>query len=238
MGLNKMHYSRIGKGFTIFAICSALLFLCSCSMVSTSFTREPYAIVSTPKSELSNVEFFRSKPQKPALKIGVINAGGNGFTNFDDLIKKAKRKAQALGGDFILAEDGGVDSQTLYSPGYSNYQANVNSSYGSASGYSTGPSISTIHRPWGIFSVWMYAPSNIGIHVDNKNMITGFHLNSDADSVGIQIGDRLLGIDGFDVQDQKLLLHIMEIMPQQKVKLTLLRDSKRIEKEVTALPNN
>jgi hypothetical protein len=238
MALSKMRYLCIGKSFTVCSVCFGLFFLCSCSMVSTSFTSEPYAIVCIPKNELNNVEFFRSKPQKPALKIGVINAGGNGFSNFDDLIKQAKRKAQTLGGDFILAEDEGVDSQTLYLPGYSNYQANVNSFYGSASGYSTGPSISTIHRPWGLFSVWVYAPSNIGIHIDDKNVISGFHLNSDAVSVGVQIGDRLLGIDGFDVQDQKLFSHIMEIMPRQKVKLTLLRDAKKIEKEITALPNS
>ncbi|MDN3508424.1 MAG: PDZ domain-containing protein [Candidatus Neptunochlamydia sp.] len=203
-------------------------------MVNTSFTREPYAIVCNPKDKSSNIEFLRSKPQKPALKIGVINAGGNGFASFDDLIKKAKRKTQDLGGDFILAEDGGVDNQTVYLPGHSNCKA----SHGSVTAYSTGPSIITFHKPWGIFSVWVYTPSNIGIHVDDKNMITGFHLNSDADSVGIRIGDHLLGVDGFDIQDQKLLSHIMGIMPQQKVRLVLLRDSKRIEKEITALPNS
>lgn len=132
-----------------------------------------------------------------------------------------------------------------YSPGYSNYQSNAQASYGThsgyasgkANGYSVGPSISTINRPWGVFSAWVYSPSLLGIRMDDDHNILGFHLNSDAEELGIRVGDILLGVDDYDVLDQKVIEHFMTIQPCEKIKVTIRRGSKKIDYNITALPN-
>jgi len=214
-------------------------------MVRSSFTPEAYVVSRQPKENYKAVEYLAHKPIRAALRIGVISVDGNGFADFDDLIKKAKKEAAELGGDFVLAEDSGVDSRTVYSPGYSKYQANAHASYGAysgygdgkAEGYSVGPSITTVHRPWSVFSVWIYAPSQLGLRLDENNNVNGFHLNSDGEKAGIRIGDQLLGVDGNDVQDQAVIIHLMTVNPGNKVELTFQRGAQRIERKITALPN-
>jgi len=229
----------------LIACCVCLGSLTSCAIVHSSFTPEAYVITGTPKEDYQKVEYFAHKPMRAALRIGIISSNGNGFSDFDDLIKKTKKKAAELGGDFILSEDSGVDSQTVYSPGYSTYQANAHASYGgysgygsgNAQGYSVGPSISTVHRPWSVFSVWIYAPSDLGLRLDENNFVTGFHLNSNAEKAGVEIGDKLLGVDGKDVRDQALITHLMKVKPGDLVQLVLHRGSHRTECKITALPN-
>jgi hypothetical protein len=219
--------------------------LTSCAIVNASFTPEAYVINSEPKEDYNSVEYLAHKPQRAALRIGVISTNGNGFADFNDLIKKTKKKAAKLGGDFILAEKSGVDSQTVYSPGYSTYKANAHASYSSysgygssqANGYSVGPSVNTVHRPWSVFSIWVYSPSQLGLRFGENYCVNGFHLNSDGEKAGIKIGDQLLGVDGVDVRDQAFFTHFMKVAPGDKVQLVLLRDTQRKECEITAVAN-
>ncbi|MES2274165.1 MAG: S1C family serine protease [Chlamydiota bacterium] len=215
----------------------------SCASVHSSFVKE-ISVLTVAKKDKDTVEFLTQKPQKSAFRIGKISTNGNGFAGFDDLVKEAKEKAAEIGGNFILSENSGVDSKTIYSPGYSSYQAEASSSYGTrggygngqAHGYSRGPSISTVDRPWGVFSVWIYTPSQLGIRLDNL-IVSGFHLNSDAGKNGVKIGDILLGVDDYDIQDEGLIQHHMNIHPGDKVKLSLQRGLKIVECQITALPN-
>jgi len=213
-------------------------------MVNSRFTKELH-IETSPKIDSNQVEYLARQPQRAALRIGKISSSGNGFASFDDVIKKTKKEAAKLGGDFILLEDSGVDTSMVYSPGYSSYKANSYASYGTysgygsgtAAGYSVGPSLRTVNRPWCVFSVWVYCPSQTGIRFDNEWTVVGFHLNSDAPSNGIRIGDRLIGIDNYDISDEQLIQHMMGVHPGDQIKITTLRNSKRIEASVTALPN-
>lgn len=52
-------------------------------------------------------------------------------------------------------------------------------------------------------------------------IITGFHLQSDANSTGVEIGDRIIGIDGFDIRDESLLQHFITIQPGEKIILII-----------------
>src|ERR1700722_12156212 len=98
-----------------------LLLLVACASVRSSYIPE-VQIVTQPKKEQHSVEYLAQKPSRASLRIGLISTDGNGFANFDDLLKEAKKNAANLGGDFILAEKSGVESKTFYSPGYSTYQ--------------------------------------------------------------------------------------------------------------------
>ncbi len=230
--------------FFYFMMIVPIISLVGCASVSSSFVPE-VPVVSQQKASLEEVEFLTRPPSRVALRIGVISTGGNGFADFDDLIKEAKKKAAKIGGDFILVQNSGIESDTYYSPGYTTYQSNAHASYGSrsgygesaATGYSVGPSSNTVHRPWGVFSVWVYKPSQLGVQLDKGYIITGFHLNSDAKKAGLKIGDKLVGIDGRDINDQKTIEHSMTIQSGDKVKLSVDRDSQRIEVQITALPN-
>lgn len=174
-----------------------------------------------------------------------ISTNGNDSTTFDGLIKKTKRKAAELGGDFILAEDSGVDSRVVYLPGHSSYKADSYASYGSysgfgagkAEGYSVGPSLLTVNHPWGVFSVWVYCPSQLGVYFDSSWNVNGFHLNSKAPSKGLKIGDKLIGIDNYDISDERLLQHMMKVYPEDEIKPTIKRKSKRIEIKIKAIKN-
>jgi hypothetical protein len=231
------------KLFFLFAI-PLVLAGCSLASVASRFSPE-ISIKSEPKPNISHVEYLTKKPSRSALRIGVISTNGNGFSGFDDLIEKAKKEAASLGADFIMAENSGVESKTFFSPGYSTYNENASASYGtsygygsgSAKGYSVGPSINTFEYPWCNFTVWIFSPSQIGIHIDGNNIISGFHLNSDAPDIGVKVGDQLIGIDDYDVLDEQLIKHLMKVYPGDKVKLILLRDAKKVEKIITALPN-
>jgi hypothetical protein len=212
--------------------------------VRSSFTPE-VLLSCDQKEDYKEVEFLTQQPSRVALRVGVISSNGNGYSGFNDLIIDAKKKAAKIGGDFILAENSGIDTQTVYSPGYSSYNSNSNIGWGSshgygsghASAYSVGPSIYNVHRPWGKFSVWVYAPAQLGLRFKEGNIISGFHLNSDATKAGIKIGDKIIGIDGYDIFDEKVIHHLMSIHPGDKVKLSLLKNSKLVEKQITALEN-
>lgn len=228
----------------------SFVFLSACAITHSSYM--PEMKITTIQKDESCVEFLAQKPQRAAIRIGLISVNGNGFSNAENLIQEAKKKAAEIGGDFVLVENAGVETKTVYSPGYSTYQASGYEhaaaygnpyafsarGYGSqqSSGYSIGPGINTYDFPWGIFSVWVYAPSQIGIRF-NEMVVTGFHLNSDAETAGVQIGDTLLGIDGHDVQDEGLVEHLMSVPPGQKVNVSLQRNGKRYDFIITTIKN-
>lgn len=217
--------------------------LSGCAIAHSNFV--PVNKVQLSPTEATAVEYNIVKPKRNAIALGVINVNGNGFSSHQDLIKEAKIKAATLGGDFIFQENAGAERKTFYNPGYSSYESNgnayANKHYGSAnqntSGYSVGPSVSTVDYPWAVFSVWKYTPFQSGVDYDEKLIITGFHLNSDACSAGIEIGDKIIGIDGMDVKDERLSQHSMKIKPGDHITYSVLREGKRMEFTVTALPN-
>ena len=218
---------------------SSLIICVSCTSVSSTFVRETN-IATIEKIDPNTVEIFTQKPQRAALCIGKISTRGNGSAGTNDLMKEAKEKAAKLGGDFLLTEDYGVDSETVHSPAYTSFESKTSNKDGTkskeSSGESRGASTSTIHRPWRKFSVWVFAPSQLGVRMD-RFKITSFHLNSDAAKNGVKIGDVLLGVDGHDIHDESLTQHLMRIHPGDQVKLSLLRDSETVECRITALPN-
>jgi hypothetical protein len=144
-----------------------------------------------------------------------------------------------------LLENSGTETQTTYHPGHSSYQANGNAYWNSAYGgvnqntaaHSVGPSVSTSYFPWAVYSVWVYTPSNLGVVLGDSWTIRDFYLNSDAESVGILSGDKIVGVDGIDVKDDGMLRHIMKVQPGDKVNLTISRDGQRMNFTITALPN-
>lgn len=219
-----------------------LFILTGCSVATTNY--EPVNKLQIPPKEVTFVEYLTYKPKKSSIGLGLISVNGNGFASHENLIVEAKKKAAELGGDYILREDVGTETNTVYNPGYTTYNSNGNAYYNSyngnanytANGYSVGPSISTYNYPWAIFSVWVYFPSSLGIDIENYTVM-GFHLNSDAPLSGVKVGDRILGIDGLDVKDERISQHLMNIMPGRKVNLTLVRNEERIDCQITTLPN-
>lgn len=218
-----------------------------CANTSSEFVTTN-KVVTYPR-EIDSVEYCILKPKQTAICIGFISTNGNGFSDHKDVVKDAKRQAAKMGGDFILEEKSGVETETVLNPGYSSYQANgsaylnVNQSciYGSAneqaSAFSIGPSVSTYNFPWSVFSVWVYMPSHYGIDRDDNFIVRGFHLNSDAEASGMMIGDKIIGIDGFDISDGCLPQHLMEIQPGDKMVFSISREGKRKDCVITALPN-
>ena len=65
----------------------------------------------------------------------------------------------------------------------------------------------------------------------------GFHLNSDASSNGIHVGDRLIGIDNYDISDEGPIQHMMKVHPGDQIKVTVQRKPKKIEAFVTEISN-
>jgi S1-C subfamily serine protease len=138
-----------------------------------------------------------------------IISTGNGFADVEDLVTDAKEKATKIGGDFMTRENSGVEVNGVY----------------------------VMRKPWIVFSVWVYAPVQTGLRLGENNSILGFHLNSDAPQAGIRMGDILIGIDGIDMKDEKVINHLMQAHAGDKLKISVLRDSRRIDCEITALSN-
>ena len=195
------------------------------------------------------IEHFVIHPKRMTFHLGNIGVDGNGFSNHEDIIKAAKKKAAEVGADFIVREDAGTETKTVVNPGYSSYQSNGSafvsgnqySAYGSANqqatGYSVGPSITTYNFPWGVFSAWVYRPSKSGINLGYDNIVTGFHLNCDAEAAGMRVGDIVVGIDGFDINDNALVQHLMNIKPGDQCTYTVSQNGKRKDFVITTLPN-
>lgn len=214
----------------------AILILSTTGLTSCAATRSNYVEVNkilTLPTESENVEYFVFKPSRAAMALGFVNVKGNEFTRHEDIIKDGKKKAAALGGHFILQEQAGVETKTIISPGYSSFVADQ-----TVSAYSVGPTVSTHQLPWAVFSVWVYKPAHTGIDIDDNAVITGFHLNSNAESVGLRIGDQVLGIDGFDIKDAHLPQHIMGIQPGDSVNYTVRRNGSRMDFTIIALTNS
>jgi len=127
---------------------------------------------------------------------------------------------------------------TYQGTGYGNYQAG--SAY-TASGYSIGPSINTYYYPWKIFDLCAYRPSRFGFRYKenaNTGIISGFHLNSDAEAAGMKIGDEVIGVNGCDIRDlAKMNSTVMVIQPEDKVVIAVRRNGKKHDFEITAIPN-
>lgn len=223
---------------------SSVVLLTSCAVVHSDFTRE-LEVGTLTKTNAKQIAVFSQKPSRAALKIGMVSTDGNRSSGSDDLVKEAKKIAAELGGDFIVVEDSGVESTTVYSPGYAKYKARGNTSctdyfrskYDSEDYCFVESSIRTIHCPWAKYSVWVYTPSQLGVRLDENNHVVSFHLNSDAEKAGVNVGDKLIGIDGYDVLDERSFHHLMDVYSGDKVQLALQRDSERIDCVITALPN-
>jgi membrane-associated protease RseP (regulator of RpoE activity) len=229
-------------------ICILMLFtLFSCAITKSSIVSLNNIEMS--EKEISDVEFYAIKPTKKAIALGRISVNGNGYSSLDDIVQEAKKQAAKLGADFILEEKSGIETKTIFNPGYSSYQSNGNgvvngsqnyihgSANENASAFSIGPSISTVDLPWAYFTAWVYTPCNLGIGIDDDYIVSDFHLNSDGENNGVMIGDKLIGMDGFDVRDDACIQHVMKIMPGDIVNITLLRDGKRLVCNITTLPN-
>jgi len=54
---------------------------------------------------------------------------------------------------------------------------------------------------------------------------------------GIRVKYTLIGVDGIDMKDQKVIHHLMDLHPGDKLKISVLRDYKRIDRQITALSN-
>jgi S1-C subfamily serine protease len=80
-------------------------------------------------------------------------------------------------------------------------------------------------------------PFSYEFYYDENYIITGFHLDTDADSAGIMIGDKIIGVNGLDVKDERLSQHVMGIRPGDQISYTMIRDGKRMNFKATALPN-
>jgi C-terminal processing protease CtpA/Prc len=53
----------------------------------------------------------------------------------------------------------------------------------------------------------------------------------------VKIGDKIIGIDGYDVRDEGLPQHLMEIMPGNTVTVSVLRNGERNDLHITAMTN-
>ena len=217
-----------------------LLFV-SCALVKSSYTPD-IVLQMEPKQAFQDVEYLGKKPSREAVCLGMITSNGNVFSGFDDLCIDVKKTAAKLGGDFILKEKDGVKENIICTPATSTYT--LKSSKKEKRGEkevireSKGASMHSEASPWGVFSVWAYLPSKMGLRTDSDHCIKGFHLSSNALIAGVQIGDKLLGIDGIDIDDDRFVRHQMNVLPGETVRLSLLRDGERIERSIIALRND
>ena len=219
----------------------------SCSVTTASYV--PLHKIMAEQKEPESVELLPFKPSRLALCVGLISTSGDCFASQDDAVKEAKKKAAALGADFIVRENSGTETLTHVDPGYSKYQSNGSaylngnnrSIYGSASqatsAYSVGPSVSTYNYPWAVFSAWIYRPSRSGIEFDDDYVVTRFLLQSNAEELGVKIGDKVIGMNGLDVKDDKMGQHLMGVQPGDEMVFTILRDGKRMDFKIKALEN-
>lgn len=230
---------------------SASLFMTSCSFlnwersIESSFASNT-VVQTVPKSEYTQVELFGRQPSRAAIQIGTIRSFGNRFSHFNELSVDARKQAAALGGDFIVQEEAGVKEKSVWIPASTTYTSQASNKEGGFGKHADrevvaetqGAKMRTDSLPWGVFSVWVYLPSQTGIRSGKDHTVTGFLLSSDAQSAGVKTGDQLLGIDGIDIDDDRLSRHLMEVFPGEKMKLTLLRDAVQIQCSITALQND
>jgi hypothetical protein len=210
----------------------------ACSITKATYV--PTLSVQASPKESCLVQLFGEQPKRAALQLGVVKVEGNVYSDFDDLVERGKKQAGLLGGDYLLLEDKGQEEKTIYSPGYTTFQASAQSNYcqsgESASSYSVGPSQETILLPWAQFSVWKFQAAHLGLRLDN-NRIVGFHLNSNGPAAGLQAGDQLIGVDQYDIDDDGLTAHLLQIQPGDPVTLTVDRNGKRVTASILALRN-
>lgn len=239
-------FKNLQKVFSVSPCYLLLTVLSACSNTSVSYV-DMYRIETSP-TEPKSVEVIYDLPSINAIHLGNIIVNGNGFTGHQDIINAAKEKAGEIGANYIFCIDSGIEKKTVVDPGYSSYQTNrsayftgnQNSIYGStnhnSSGYS-GSSANTFYCPWSIFSAWISKPSKTGICLNDDHIVIGFHLNSDAELAGIKIGDKVIGIDGIDINDRALIKHFMNMQPGSKCAYTVSRNEERKIFTIITLPN-
>lgn len=237
--------------------------LTSCSHTTSSFIHEPYLRNLPPKQE--SPQFFYTPPTKKSFRIGLITVQGNNFSTEEHLLSEAKKIGKLNGGDFILLEKSGIETKTTYIPGQSSFQSNsYSNSYNytnlngnanpyqySCTGYgqqqalsnsstqyqSVGPSFYTYNYPWRVFSLWVYAKARLGVFYDSNKIIYRFDINGNAEQDGLKIGDRIIGINGCDVQNQNIYESEFNIHPGDVVTCTILRNGEKFNFTIKAIEN-
>jgi C-terminal processing protease CtpA/Prc len=63
----------------------------------------------------------------------------------------------------------------------------------------------------------------------------GIYPNTDAAASGINVGDQLYAINGYQIYDRELVKRLFEVQPGDKVTLTIQRKGNRFDCVVTAL---
>lgn len=231
--------------FFVFLLFASLL--TSCIGARTDFIPEQKITIA--QKDPLNVECLQKKPARAHLCLGKIRSEGHCMNNHQDVVQQARKRAALLGADFIIVEQSGERVEAHVRPGQETTEVQQVSALASPDTknvqmmtqqvviHKKEPEVSYLHYPWVECSAWVYPPSRSGIDLDETHCVTGFHLNCVAEDQGMQLGDRVIGIDGIDVRDECLAQHLMEIAPGDEMVYIISREGKRMEFHVKALKN-
>ena len=212
-------FINLQKIFSVLPFYLLLTVLSACSNTSISYV-EMNSMKTSPIEPIL-VEVIYELPHINGFHLGNITVNGNGFSNNLDIINAAKKKAGEIGANYIYCTNSGIEKKIVF---------NQNSS-----GYLTSDNI--LNCPWSIFSAWISKPSKTGINLNKHHIVIGFHLNCDAELAGMEIGDKVIGIDGIDINDRALTKHFMNMQPGSKCTYIVLRNEERKFFTITTLPN-
>lgn len=164
-------------------MCAIILLplLSGCSMARIAVEDLPINVArnQSNQTDVPVYEYGIELPPRAGIPIARLGAHGNGYANKEYLLLQLGKRGSKIGADFIVAHNQQINAGPTVTS-YGRYSA-ISSTIQTLSIYGT---------------AYVFAPVRLGAQWDTENVIIDLQPGMPAKSAGLEIGDRILAVNG------------------------------------------
>lgn len=181
-----------------------------------------------PEKSPEKVEVLYEKPFRSVIYLGEIRVDSSKSKpeRFERFVEEARKKAAKIGADFVEIQK----TDELSTPPIPSVTLNPDTTVGE-SYQKIDPRLSLHEKSITAMTArpGRYAPTKLGIIYDSlllpRYVIRGFDEQSRGLRAGLRIGDEVILIDGFRLDDPRLAEKTMSVKPGDEAKVVIIRQN-------------
>lgn len=225
---------------SFFSLFGLSLFLLSCAgpEFNSSFESTFPSLVA-PEKKPEQVEVLHQKPFRSVVYLGQIRIDSphSKPLSLSAFIQEAQKKAASIGADFVEIQKTD-DSKIPQNPTPTTPGTTIPEMY-----VTINPrlSLSEMQVSAILAKAGRYCPTKLGLIYDEsflpRYVIRAFDSNSRAIRAGLKIGDEVILIDSFRLDDPRLAEKSMSVKPNDEAQISILRDNQQRQFTLPRIPN-
>ncbi len=236
------------KTFWSSAVGVAILFgISGCAINSTQVTFQPSGMpMKIPPTRPENIEILYERPYRSAVYLGEVSveAGSSSLTK-EQLLQEALRKAASVGAEFVEVTDSTRKDQLVPLPGppdpLSVKPDQTQGQLGESYNLNSTPRFGKVINPTLNVRVGRFCPSRLGLIYDEARLprffIRAFDERSRGIRAGLRIGDEVILIDSFRIDDPRLAEHSLRVQAGAEARVSVIHENEQRQMVLIRIPN-